>query len=139
MNTKTLIAISVCAIMIMGGFLALADSSPGNVSGNQGLLIHPDTSTGTVNTTLVYFQGTEEYLSANANVLSGTVNHIYVWSYVNSTSKEDLLNEYILINGVQVANLANKDVRTPDFSGAWGLAQEWGLPSGNPINYSLNP
>ena len=73
MNKKALIAISFCAIMIMGGFLALANSSPGNVSGNQGLLIHPDTSTGTVNTTLVYYGGTEEYLSANANVLSGVI------------------------------------------------------------------
>jgi hypothetical protein len=124
--------------MVMGGFLALAGSSPGNTSGYRGLSISPDTTGGTVNTSIVVYDQnrTEQYLSANASVLSGAVNHIYVMSYVNNTDLEDILNEEILINGAGVVNLGNKDVRTQDYTGAWGPALEFGVPT--PFNYSLN-
>lgn len=140
MNKRTLIAILFCAIMIMGGFLALADSSPGNTSGNQGLLTNPDTSTGGFsNTSIIFYGESSQYLTAQASVLSGTVNHIYIWSYVNTSSGEgNLLNEEILINGAVGVNLNNINpvVRTQSYTGAWGPAIAY-ISSGS-YNYSFN-
>lgn len=140
MNRKTLIAISFCAIMVMGGFLALANSSPGNTSSNQGLLANPDTSTGgTSNTSIIYYSGTSQYLTAQASVLSGTVNHIYVWTYVNSTGdEEELLNEGILINGAMAVNFNNINpvIRAPDSTGIWEPALAF--TSSGEYNYSFN-